>query len=83
MTQVCEKCKVSCFSLSARSSLGRPYRKTQCVVNAMAMSCAVAVRKGTVLVTFEKRFVTSNNAVLPLFDSITGPRMLVLTYFEG
>lgn len=60
-----KKRKIICFSLSVRSLLGGPYRKTKHVENVMIMSCAVIVRKGTASVGFEKWPAIPRNAVLP------------------
>lgn len=47
------------------------------------MSDAVVVRDGTVLESFEKQSFINIDAVLPLFDSISGPRMSMLTCVNG
>lgn len=78
-----KKRRVNCFPLLARSLLGGTHRKTQRVVNAVAMCCAVVMRRGTVPVCFEKRSVITDNAVLVLLESISDPRMLILTYVNA
>lgn len=75
--------EVNCFPLSARSLLGRPYRKRRLFVKAVAMSRAVAMRKGSILERFEKRSVITSNAVLPLLNSVTRRRKSILTYFSS
>lgn len=47
---------------------------------AVAIPCAVVVCEVTFLVSFQKRSVTTSNAVLPLLDATSEQRMLILTY---
>lgn len=69
--------------LSERTLLAVPYRKTQCFVNPSPTSCAVVVRKGTVLDIFENRSFVSYIAVFPLFHSGRGPRISMWTQTNG
>lgn len=78
-----KKPKVDYFMLCARSLLGGPYYKTYCAVNAVAVSCVVVVRMNTTPERFKKRLVLTNITVLPWSDSISRPRMSILTYFNG
>lgn len=74
---------VYCFSTLARNLLGELYRKIKSLAKTVGVSCAAVVPEGIVLVSFEKMFVFSNNAVLPLFDSVNELRMSILTYANG
>lgn len=44
------------------------------------MSFAVVVRKSAVSVSFEQWFAITTNVVLPLFNSISRPKMSSLTH---
>lgn len=48
-----------------------------------AMSCAVVMRNSPGLDSFEKQSATSNDAVLPLFDSKSVPKISILTFVNG
>lgn len=63
-------------------SMGRT-EKPKVLVKNVAIFCTVAVRKGTVLVSFGKCFVRTSNGMFPMFDSTSGPRKQVLTYDNG
>lgn len=74
-TCIREKTPRELFPVVEKEFARRTVQKKLMFVKSSATSCAVLVRKGTVLVNIKKQFVITNKAVLPLFDSISGPRM--------
>lgn len=52
-------------------------------MKSIPISIAVFVRKGTVLVAFEKRSAAFSNAALPLLDSTVRPKISILTNING
>ena len=53
------------------------------VTNALATTSAVMVRRGTVMVSFEKRSVTNNKNRFPCAILGRGPRISIETYSNG
>lgn len=78
-----KSCKIISSPLSARSLSDGPYRRAQCLVKFVATSRAGVVLKDTALANFEKRLAMYTNAVLPLFDSLIRPKVLILTYVSS
>lgn len=82
-TYICGNTQSELFSVVSKTLAWWTAQKTPMLVKAVAMSCAVVVRKNSISVSFEEQSFTTCSAVLPLLDFTGGQRMSVVIFVKG